>query len=261
MYTREGVAHTVTDWAAKIQHAGRRETFSLATANRTAAAATAKKIYLSLHANGWEKTLETFKPKAKGASKTATTVGEFIECAIDSAGGRIKTVEGYCRSFRTIVSNIFEIDGGAAKFNYRAGGGREKWVAKIHAVKLREVTPDKIQKWKVAFLRRAGTDPLKRRAARISVNSLMRQAKSLFAPEMMKFVRLDICGTPFDGVSFEKRQSMRYRSSFDVEEMIGRAQEELPQEQLKIFSSLSWSDSPGMKSISWSIRPSGGRKM
>jgi integrase len=84
-------------------------------------------------------------------------------------------------------------------------------------------------------LQRAGTDPLKRRAARISVNSLMRQAKSLFTPDILKFIRLNISGTPFDGVRFEPRQSMRYRSSFNVEDVIGSAQEELPQEQLTVF--------------------------
>src|SRR5262249_31585974 len=37
------------------------------------------------------------------------------------------------------------------------------------------------------------------------------------------------------GVSFEKRQSMRYRSTFDVYKLISAAQNELPTEQLKIL--------------------------
>jgi integrase len=220
-YTRHGLAHQASEWAVKIQHVGRRETFPLGTANKAAAAAKAKNIYLSLHASA--------------QCRTATTVGEFLEQAISSAGGRSKTIQGYRRAFRTIVASIFKIDGGSAKFDYRPGGGREKWIAKIHAVPLSDVTPDKVQKWKVAFLQRAGTDPLKGRAARISVNSLMRQAKSLFTSDKLKFIRLNIQGTPFDGVRFEPRQSMRYRNSFDVEEVIAAAQGELPREQLKIF--------------------------
>ena len=229
------MAHHVSEWAIKIQHLGRRETFSLGTANKAAAAANAKNIYLSLQALGWEATLAKFKPKANAQESAATSIGEFLEEAIASAGGRSKTIESYCRAFRTIVANIFEIDGGPAKFDYRQGGGREKWIAKIHAVALRDVTPEKIQKWKVAFLQRAGADPLKRRAARISVNSLMRQAKSLFTADKLKFIRLNIQGTPFDGVRFEPRQSMRYRSGFNVEQVIHAAQDELPREQLKIF--------------------------
>jgi integrase len=234
-YIRNGVAHHVSEWAIKIQHVGHRETFALDTANKTAAAARAKNIYLSLLASGWEATLVKFKPKSNAQCRTATTVGEFLEQAIASTGGRSKTIEGYCRAFRTIIASIFEIDGGSAKFDYRPGGGREKWITKIHAVPLSDVTPDKVQKWKVAFLRNAGVDPQKRRAACVSVNSLMRQAKSLFAPGLLKFIRLNIPGTPFDGVRFERRQSMRYRSSFDVEKVVGAAQDELSQEQLKIF--------------------------
>ncbi len=234
-YSQNGVAQQASEWAIKIQHLGQRQTFPLETANKATAAAKAKNIYLGLRANGWEATLAKFKPKANANSKKAATIGEFLEQAVAAAAGRSKTIEGYCRAFRTIVANIFSIDGGSAKFDYRTGGGREKWLARIHSVSLGDITPDKIHKWKVAFLRRAGSDPLKRRTARISVNSLMRQAKSLFSPDLLKFIRLNISGTPFDGVRFEPRQSMRYRSSFDLEKVIGAAQDELPREQLKIF--------------------------
>jgi hypothetical protein len=64
----------------------------------------------------------------------------------------------------------------------------------------------------------------------------MRQAKSLFSPAILKFVRLHLPDSlPFTGVGFEPRQSMRYRSGFDVESLIHAAQKELPTEQLKIF--------------------------
>jgi integrase len=87
----------------------------------------------------------------------------------------------------------------------------------------------------VNFLKRAGSDPIKKRAASISVNSLLRQAKSLFAPAVSRFIKLEIPCSPFEGVGFEKRRSMRYQSSFDVESLIGAAQKELPQEQFQIF--------------------------
>ena len=52
---------------------------------------------------------------------------------------------------RTIVSQAFGIDGGKARFDY-AGGGRQKWIDKIHAVKLGEITPARIQAWKCDLL-------------------------------------------------------------------------------------------------------------
>ncbi len=234
-YTRAGETRMVGEWAAKIQHLGRRETFSLGSVNKAAAAAKAKEIYLSLQAAGWDATLAKFKPKSDVASRSVVTVGEFLAEVKAKASGRPKTIEGYCRALRTIIADIFDIDGGKAKYDYRTGG-RAEWLARVEAVKLAEVAPEAVQKWKLRFVRRAGSDPLKQRAARISVNSMMQQAKNLFAPAVLKFINLGVPNVnPFAGVEFEPRQSMRYRSGFDVEEVIRAAQGELPAEQMKIF--------------------------
>lgn len=233
-YISHGKKRQVQDWSVKIQHAGRRETFPLATPNKTAAAAKAKDIYLCLLGQGWEAARTQFKKKGPGKS-SVVTVGEFIDSARPKFGGRTKTFDDYARAFRTIVADIFGIDGAKEKFDYRSGG-RDGWLQKIHKVKLADVTPERIQKWKIAFIRRAGDDPRRTRAARISVNSLMRQAKSLFAPDLLKFVPIDVGLTkPFDGIKFEPRQSMRYQSGFDIQELIQQAQKELPVEQFKIF--------------------------
>ena len=117
----------------------------------------------------------------------------------------------YARAFRKIVSDIFGIDGGNAKYDYRTGG-RQAWLNKVNRIKLSEITPEKIQKWKVRFLKSAGADPIKKRSASISVNSLMHQAKSLFSPSILKFINIDIPSSPFEGVIFEPRRSMRYQS-------------------------------------------------
>jgi len=234
-YTRYGQVWKVGEWAAKIQHLGRRETFSLGSVNKASAAARAKQIYLSLQAAGWDATLAKFKPKGGGAGKTVATIGEFVEEVKEKASARPKTIENYCQALRTIVADIHGIDGGKSKYDYRKGG-RESWLRKVHGVRIAAITPAEVQKWKLRFLRRAGADPIKQRAARVSVNSLMRQAKSLFAPAVLKFVSLELPDTsPFTGVSFEPRQSMKYRSGFNVEKVIKDAQKELPIEQLKIL--------------------------
>jgi integrase len=233
-YARYGSTRRVRNWAAKIQHAGRRETFNLGTPNKTAAASRARQIYLSLQSSGWEVTVGKFKPKPELVQKVSVTVGEFLREIKTTLLARPKTIESYCRAFRMIVANICGIEGGPEKYDY-VRGGREQWLARINAIKLREITPDKVHRWKIQFIRRAGNDPVKQRAARISANSLMRQAKSLFSPKILKFVRLDVKSTPFEGVPFEPRQSMRYRSSFDVVQLISLAQQQLPIEQLKIF--------------------------
>jgi type IV pilus biogenesis protein CpaD/CtpE len=75
------------DWAMKIAHEGRRETFPLGTPNGTpnkaAAAARARDIYLSLAGAGWEATLARYKrPRALAPHKEISgpcTVGEFLD--------------------------------------------------------------------------------------------------------------------------------------------------------------------------------------
>jgi integrase len=233
-YTRNGARRMLDEYAVKLQFAGRRETIPLGTANREIAAQKAREIYLYLQSHGWDETLLKFKPKSRWSSSAVTTVGEFCEQVQTVWSGKAKTLGDYIRAFRTIVSNIFGIDGGTSKYDYR-GGGRKSWLQRVDGIRLREITPDKIQKWKVDFLKRADSNPAKRRSASISVNSLLRQGKSLFAPGILKFVKLDIPSSPFEGVQFEPRQSMRYQSSFDLEKLIHAAQEELPREQFKIF--------------------------
>jgi integrase len=234
-YTRDDEVRKVSEWAAKIQHLGRRETFPLGSANKAAAAGKAKEIYLSLRAAGWDATIARFKPKVGIAAKTVTTIGEFVEELKAKASGRPKTIESYCQALRTIVADICGIDGGKSKYDYRKGG-RDSWLRKVHAVRIAAITPAEVQKWKLRFLRRASTDPIKQRAARVSVNSLMRRAKSLFSPAILKFISLELPNTsPFAGVAFEPRQSMKYRSGFNVEKLIKNAQKELPIEQLKIL--------------------------
>ncbi len=89
-------------------------------------------------------------------------------------------------------------------------------------------------------MNKAGADPVKQRAARISTNSFLRRAKSLFAPSVIKHLETISLPSqlPFDGVEFYKRISMRYRSSFDVYRLIADAKEELAEnrpEQFKVF--------------------------
>ncbi|MGH8092692.1 MAG: tyrosine-type recombinase/integrase [Chthoniobacterales bacterium] len=100
------------------------------------------------------------------------------------------------------------------------------------------MTPDKINKWRIAFVKTAGGNPVKQRRARITCNSLMRQAKSLFSPDLLAHVDMvKPVKLPFEGVAFYERESMRYHSSVEIENLIRDAIRELQgePEQLKIF--------------------------
>jgi hypothetical protein len=91
------------------------------------------------------------------------------------------------------------------------------------------LTAEAVQAWRLAFVARAGVNGTKARSARISSNSMIRQARSLFAPKVLKFLgalRLPD-PLPFRGVEFFPRESMRYTSRIDAGVLMRQAREEL----------------------------------
>jgi hypothetical protein len=238
-YTRGGQIRELRQYAVRIQHKGSRDTFNLGTPNKTTAAAKARDIYVYLVANGWGAALAKFKPKSQVVLKTHATVGDFLDELRRKADLSPKTFASYTIAFRKILSDAFRIEGGNERFDSRKGG-REHWIEKVHAIKLADVTPGKVQEWKRAFLSRAGSDETRKRSASISVNSILRRAKSLFGADVTKHLELVKLPSPlpFDGIRFEPRQRMKYRSSFDVVKLIEKARAELSiekPEQFKIF--------------------------
>jgi integrase len=104
----------------------------------------------------------------------------------------------------------------------------QEWLSKIHAVSLAEVTPAKVEEWKLSFLARAGSDTTVLRTARISVNAILRRARSLFSQRKLRHLPLTLARPlPFEGIEFEARPSMKYRSEIDVEKLIAQARREL----------------------------------
>jgi hypothetical protein len=186
-YRINGKKFAVRDWHVRIQSGRRRETFNLKTSNKAAAAAKARDIYTMLVGADGDATLGKFKPDV--ARKSVSIIGDFLNELRGHWSGKTKTFEDYCRSFRTILSQIFGVKGGREKFDYLKGG-RDAWIAKIDRIKLADVTPDKVNRWRIAFVKKAGGNPLKQRRARITCNSLMRQAKSLFATELLRHVAM-----------------------------------------------------------------------
>jgi len=222
----------------QIQHGGQpQKKVSLRTPVEHTAAERARDVYLAL-ANGqsWDEALAQWKPQSAPAGDAASTIGDFLTELKAKADLKAKTLEGYAVALRKIVADAFGIDGGKEKYNYRTGG-YQRWLQRVHAIKLAKLTPAIVQQWKRAFLARAGDDPIRSRAAKISVNSFLRRAKSLFAPQAVKHLsRVQLPSPlPFDKVSFEPRQSMRYRSTINVKELTAAAHKELAQNDAPAF--------------------------
>jgi hypothetical protein len=217
-YIVDGQRRLTNEWYARIKFQGKRQFFPLGTPNRAAAAAKARDIFLFLTVNGWPLTVAKYMRNSDPTSATHTseiTVGSSLD-AVFSVSTKRTTVEGYATAFRKIVADLFGFASDPAKFDYHSGG-RNEWLAKVHAIELGKVTPAKIQEWKQSFLATAGNDPLTLRKARISVNTFLRRSRSLFSQKLLRQLQLRLPSPlPFDGVEFEPRQSMKYRSDFNV---------------------------------------------
>ena len=157
--------------------------------------------------------------------KINVTVGEYIEAVAARSLFSPKTLQSYAQALRKITGDIV----GETK--------REK----RDASRLRTLTPEKIEAWRIAFIRKKATDPLKEKSARVSVGSFILRARSLFSAEMVARVR-DILELPdplpFAGVKVEMVHLPRYRSTFNIVALLEVAREELATsrpEQYKIL--------------------------
>lgn len=229
-YDHGGQHREVNDLYVRIQHGGRREFFGLNTTSQDAAAVKARDIFTFLKANGWDATLAKFKPDADGQAKLDVTVGDYLSAVDGTRKLRNRTFLNYRNCLRTIVAEAFGIrlKHGENKFDYRAGGN-VKWTQRIDEIRLERLTPDRVNQWKRERVGSAGHAPAKIAAARRTVNSYIRCARSLFSPALLREIKgLKLPATlPFAGVELEESGSQKYVSKINARSLIAAARSEL----------------------------------
>jgi integrase len=240
-----GVAVSDETYSIKLAFDKRREQFNTGEKEKSAASVVAAEIYRSLDRLGWDATLKEYKPGKLDRTDAANgiilepTVGDFIAAVGRLSEVRPYTLGCYSRSFRHIVADVVKIKGDESRFDY-VNGGAGRWRELVDAVKLVALTPLKIQAWKMAFVARGESNQQSERTSKVSVNSIMRQAKSLFSDKrgVLSLVR-DLMRLPsplpFDGVGFYENQSMRYQSKIDAGELLTGARDELAMSDPEAF--------------------------
>lgn len=215
----------VPELQVRLFLAGKESWFNLGTANQAAAAVKARDIYVHLRAHGWESTLARFKPKA--AEKLDVTVGDFLDEVKAVSSLKPVTFEIYARKFRSLVARVFKVEGGATKHDYVNGGHRE-WLAKVRAIRLDKLTPEKVNEWKVRELKAASGNPLRLKHAQVTVRSILLSSKALFAPEIRKHLTLRLPSPlPFQEVELPSVGKSRYKSEINPALLLQQARREL----------------------------------
>ncbi len=206
----------------RVQMRGQRMAFSLGTSNADAAARIAANIYGDFLTLGVEGALAKYRPQK--TAEDIATIGEYLRAAHGVMDVRPASFHAYARHLCRIAGDIVKIQKRSVR--------KTKLKARRQAVEARELsifTPEAVQGWRLSFIAKAGRDARKARAARISANSIIRQARSLFAPKVVKFLKTLRLPQPlpFAGVEFFPRESMRYTSRIDAGILMRQAREEL----------------------------------
>jgi integrase len=131
---------------------------------------------------------------------------------------------------------MFGLQGGREKFDY-VNGGNAKWIEKIHKVKLDRLTPERIQAYKVRYLKEASSDPLSLKRAQTTLNSVLRASKCLFTPRIQKQIGKTV-PNPFKEIENIKLPKNRYRSEINPDLLLMQARRELMEQHPEEFKVL-----------------------
>ena len=223
----------VTHYSVRIQWQGQRHYFALGTANKEAAAAKAAEVYRDLASLGLKATLAKHKMQAP-QPPMIVSIGEWLAATERVFTRRPATFGDYARSLRLITSEILAASKGRKRFG--RSGSRDYRNA-IEEAPLSVLSANAVREWQIRRVSLAAGNPARERAAKISANSILRQARSLFSPRLIRFLDPKIVPAelPFRGVEFFSRESMKYQSKLDPAWLVRCAMLELADEPLKVF--------------------------
>jgi integrase len=179
---------------------------------------------------GWEETLSHYKPDnaPPEPEEELMTVGRYIAAVAPVSEARPRTLNGYFVSLRRVAAGVRGLEG-----QKNGKGDAEALRKAIDDVPLAELTREKVMAWKMAYVARAGADPVARGRAEISCNSILRQAKSLFSQKKIldsipNAAALNLpFPLPFVGVPLWKQKVMPYKSRVDPEILVSNAAKDL----------------------------------
>jgi len=238
-YTRDGQRLEVAEWYCQIQSGGRREKLALATNTKEEAARVAARLFKTISAKGWQAALEELLPGKAERSQSAgsPTVGEFLVEVKEKASLKPATFNNYAVCLRWIVGRALNVKADASRFDY-VSGGHAAWKQRIEGKRLEDLTPDLVEAALAHHVKRFAGNPLKQQRAKRSAASFARQARSLFAPDVLKLLSFANVPNPFAGLKVEGARPSRYVSQIDAGELLRQGREELAETDGESYKAL-----------------------
>lgn len=202
-------------WETRFCRSGKIRRLSFQTKSKEEACRQAAAVWKDIEIHGWEAAFNKVRPPV--AVKIGT-VENLISAATSLSMARPNTLHTYALALTGIASAIT---------------GKKDGNTRLDAL-----TPSAIKVWRNEYVKRQGTNPAARGRAIVTTNSLIRNAKSLFAKkhldDLKKLVVLPD-PLPFDGVRLEIAPSTRYQSKLDANKLITAARVELSATDPEVF--------------------------
>jgi integrase len=224
-YQHDGKHHELPDWHVQLGYKGVQRWVALETPNKTAAAKRARDKWVKLQAGGWP----AIVADRLGVIQSPT-LGEYLTAVKTHGGLAAPTFGIYSSKLRTLIAGVFGVKGGASKFNYHDGGAK-RWRSKIEAIRLRRITPAAVKRWQDRHLKQFADNPAKEAQAKVTVNSQLRAARSLFAKKILEQIpHIQLPSPhPFAEIRPPKVKTKRYVSKIDAATLYAAAVRELAQ--------------------------------
>ena len=181
---------------------------------------------MQLKANGWNETMQT--PQATAGSRSAQDRDDDPRASSTQSERTRRSAEdarSVARSLRRIASDI----------TGRKDGSRDAWNVKLEAL-----TSEKIEAWRMKFIRTSDEPAQREERARVREQLHPAGARALQRRDALARSRRrrDSEPAPFAGIKVEATRVARYRATFDFAALIESARSELAErepEQFKIF--------------------------
>ncbi|MEM9159456.1 MAG: tyrosine-type recombinase/integrase [Verrucomicrobiota bacterium] len=176
------------------------------------AAEKARDIYVSLVANGWEETLTKFRPD-HFRKPESSTLGDYIEAVLQLSTANQRTIANYVMKTRTIVGEMIGARKTKAVANPK-GDAFKQWREKVDSTLLVEITGPRLQKWKRRRMD-AASDPVSKATSIRTLNSNLRNAKSLFSEKYREETKGKVAlpePIPFSDVKLERAPQKQFKS-------------------------------------------------
>lgn len=222
----------------RIKHGRRRKYFPLLP-DLDASVARARELKAHLKLHGWEKTIEVYRP-GDLVKTTDLNSGEFLKLVQLHGEIQPRTFYCYARKFCRLIGGVKRFaHHGSDKYN--SPSKETVWRNAVYAVPLEELTASAIVAWRARFLAEKPSHGSERIKAEHTANTIIRNARSLFAKRILKKLQVAVPGlclnNPFVDVELlpESDADYFYHSKVNVRDLINKALVELQGDELAVF--------------------------